>query len=190
MHSNLADHWWILVLRGLLAIVFGVLTFVSPISSLFAVVVLFGAFALVEGLFNVVGFIRAPHGRRRWGPFIFEGVVGLLAGIATLFWPGISALALVMMIAAWAVVTGVAAVVAAVRLRKEIQGEWLLAINGALSIALGVMMGLFPGPGALVLIMWVGAYALVTGVLFLVLGLRLRRRMHGPVPTLRHRPAS
>jgi uncharacterized membrane protein HdeD (DUF308 family) len=184
MHDNLADRWWILILRGVVAIAFGLLTFVAPVSSLLAVVILFGAFALVDGIFNVVGFAVAPRGERRWMSFIFGGLAGIAAGLATFFWPGLTALVLVNVIAAWALVSGVAAVVAAIRLRKQIQGEWLLGLNGLLSIALGILMFLFPGPGALALILWVGAYALVAGVLLVALGLRVRKRARGPVHTM------
>ncbi len=190
MQSNLADHWWILVMRGVLGIVFGVLTVVAPIASILAVVILFGAFALVEGLFNVVGFVRTPPGRRRWGAFIFEGIIGIAAGVVTLLWPGISALALVLVIASWAIITGVAAIVAAVRLREEIKGEWLLALNGILSVALGVLMFVNPRAGAVVLILWVGVYAFITGIMFMALGFRLRRRAHRLTPTMRPQPAS
>jgi uncharacterized membrane protein HdeD (DUF308 family) len=187
MLTFLAHHWRILVLRGVLAIAFGVLTFVAPASSLFALVMLFGAYATVDGIFNVVGFFRAPSGQRRWVPFIFEGLAGIGAGVVTFLWPSITALVLVAVIAVWAIITGVAAVVAAVRLRQQIEGEWLLGLNGVLSIGLGILMLLFPGPGALALILWVGAYALLSGVLYLVLGLRLRSRARGadqPIPPL------
>jgi uncharacterized membrane protein HdeD (DUF308 family) len=176
MHDSLVRRWWILVLRGVAAIAFGVLTFVAPRSSVVALVILFGAYALVDGIFNLAGFIRAPRGRRRWGPFIFEGVAGVLAGLLTFLWPQITALVLISVIAAWAIIMGVTALVAAVRLRKQIEGEWLLAVNGVLSLAFGVLLLLFPGPGALALILWVGAYAFLAGIIYLVLGLRLRSR--------------
>jgi uncharacterized membrane protein HdeD (DUF308 family) len=193
MHDTLVNRWRVLVLRGVIAIAFGILTFVSPGSSLFAIVILFGAYALVDGIFSVVGFFKAPHGHRRWTSFVFEGIAGIAAGLLAFFWPGMTALALVFLFAAWALLHGVAEVVAAVRLRKHMKGEWLLALSGLLSVALGVLLMLFPGPGAVVLILWVGAYAFVSGILFLVLGLRLRQRERAeePLPpSLQHpRPA-
>jgi uncharacterized membrane protein HdeD (DUF308 family) len=177
--ETLAQRWWVLALRGLFAIIFGILTFVMPGSSLIALVILFGAYALVDGAFNLVHAIRGRRTEPRWGWLVFEGLVGMAAGAVTFLWPGLTAFALVLVIGAWAIVTGVAALVAAVRLRKEIEGEWLLGGSGILSIALGVLLFLFPGSGALALVLWIGAYAVVAGILLLVLGFKLRS-LRGP----------
>jgi uncharacterized membrane protein HdeD (DUF308 family) len=173
MVTTLADRWWMLAVRGVAAIVFGILTFIAPAESLFALVLLFGAYAVVDGAFNIVaGFHR--RGEPRWGWLIFQGAVSIAAGVLTFLWPGITAFALLMLIAAWALVTGVAEIAAAIRLRKAIRGEWLLALSGILSIAFGVLMFLFPGAGALAVVLWIGAYAVVFGVLLVALAFRLR----------------
>jgi uncharacterized membrane protein HdeD (DUF308 family) len=179
----IARHWWIFLIRGIAGILFGILTLISPGSSLFALVILFGVYALVDGVFAlaITAFGPRPH---RWGALIFHGIIGIAAGIIALAWPGISALALLMVIAAWAVVTGVAAVAAAVRLRKQIQNEWLLGLTGVLSIIFGVLLFLFPGPGALAVVLWIGAWALVTGGFMLALAFRLRSWGRHPSPSV------
>ena len=170
----LARNWWAVLLRGVAGIVFGILTLLSPAVSLTALVLLFGAYAFVDGLFAIVSAIRAHSTSDRWWLLLVEGVAGVAAGVLTAIWPGITALVLLYLIAAWALVTGGLEIAAAIRLRKVITGEWLLALAGILSVALGVILVLFPAPGALALVMWIGAYALVSGVLLTVLGFRLR----------------
>ncbi len=170
----LADRWWALALRGVAAIVFGILTFVAPQASFFALVLLFGAYAIVNGAILLALALRRPSGEPRWGSLAFEGILSILAGAVTLGWPRIGALALVFIVASWAVVTGIAQIVAAVRLRKRIRGEWLLALSGALSVAFGVLLFAAPAAGAVALALWIGAYALMFGALLLALGIRLR----------------
>jgi uncharacterized membrane protein HdeD (DUF308 family) len=170
----------------LAGILFGIITFISPAISLAALVLVFGAYAFADGVLSIVSAVRR-RGEGRWWMLLLEGLVGIAAGIVTLFWPGITAIALLYVIAAWAIVTGVLELIAAVRLRKEIRGEWLLALGGIASIAFGVLVALFPGPGALALVLWIGAYALVFGVLLVVLSFKLRAR--GRRTTLHHRPA-
>jgi uncharacterized membrane protein HdeD (DUF308 family) len=172
---TLARRWWILAIRGIAAIVFGVLTFIRPGSSLVALVILFGAYALVDGAFNLGFAFRLARGVPRWGSLIVGGVASIVAGVLTFIWPAITALVLVSIIAAWAVVTGVTTIVAAVRLRKQIRGEWLMILSGILSVALGVLLFVYPGPGALALVIWIGAYAIVFGALNLFLAYRVRR---------------
>jgi uncharacterized membrane protein HdeD (DUF308 family) len=145
-----------------------------PGITLTALVLLYGAFALVDGVFAVAA---ALFGRRRgmpWWAMLVEGLFGIAIGILTFAWPGITALALLYLIAAWAVITGVFEIAAAIRLRQEIQGEWLLALSGALSVLFGVVLVLYPGAGALAVVWLIGAYAIAFGVLLLVLGFRLR----------------
>jgi uncharacterized membrane protein HdeD (DUF308 family) len=170
----LAERWWTLVLRGVAAVIFGILTFIAPGASLFALVLLFGAYAIANGVIDLVLAVRRPAGEPRWGSLVFEGIVSIVAGVLTLVWPGITALVLLFFIAAWAIATGVAQLIAAVRLRKQIRGEWLLALSGALSIAFGGLLLVFPGAGALAVVIWIGAYAIVFGALLIALGVRLR----------------
>jgi Zn-dependent protease/uncharacterized membrane protein HdeD (DUF308 family) len=169
----IARRWWIFLIRGIAGILFGLLTLISPRSSLFALVILFGAYALVDGVFTLALSAIGPR-PKPWGALIFHGIAGIAAGVVTLLWPGISAFALLMVIAAWAVVTGVAAMAAAIRLRKQLQGEWMLALTGVLAIIFGVLVFLFPAPGALAVVLWIGAWAIVTGGFMLGLAFRLR----------------
>jgi uncharacterized membrane protein HdeD (DUF308 family) len=169
----LARNWWILAVRGLAAIAFGILTVISPGSSLLALVILFGAYAIVDGAFNLVMGLSGARGRR-WTIMVVQGLLGIAAGVLTFIWPAITTLVLLSLIGVWAVVSGVLQIVAAVRLRQQIQGEWLLGLAGALSIVFGVLLLLFPAAGALTVVLWIGAWALVFGVLTLVLAFRLR----------------
>jgi uncharacterized membrane protein HdeD (DUF308 family) len=171
--DSLTRNWWAVALRGLAGIVFGIITFVSPRLSLAALVLVFGAYAFADGVLSIVSAVRR-RGADRWWLLLMQGIVGIGAGVVTLLWPGITAIALLFVIAAWALVGGALQVAAAIRLRKVISGEWLLALGGVLSITLGVLLVLFPGPGALALVIWIGAYAFVFGILLLVLGFKLR----------------
>lgn len=171
--DTLAHNWGAVLIRGILAILFGVITFVAPGMSLAVLVLLFGAYAFVDGVFAVVSAFRRRESDH-WAMTLLEGVVGIGAGLVTLFWPGLTALALLYVIAAWALVTGAFEIAAAIRLRKVLHDEWLLVLGGVASIGLGLLLFAYPGPGALALILWIGAYALVFGVLLVGLAFRLR----------------
>jgi uncharacterized membrane protein HdeD (DUF308 family) len=171
--DSLSRNWWAVSLRGLAGILFGIITFFAPGISLAALVLLFGAYALADGVLAIVSAVRR-RGADRWWLLLLEGLVGIAAGILTFLWPGLTAIALLYVIAAWALVTGAFEIAAAIRLRKAISGEWLLALSGVFSVALGVLLVLFPGPGALAVTIWIGAYAFVFGALLFALGLRLR----------------
>jgi uncharacterized membrane protein HdeD (DUF308 family) len=170
----LAENWWSLVIRGLAALILGVVAFVWPGITLAALVVLFGAYALIDGVVCFLGAWKASRSHERWGALVLEGIAGIAASIITILWPAITAFALVVVIAAWALVTGAFEIAAAVRLRKYISGEWLLALSGVASILFGFLMIGFPLAGALAIAYMVGIYALVFGVLLVALGLRLR----------------
>jgi uncharacterized membrane protein HdeD (DUF308 family) len=181
--NAIASRWWMLVVRGLAAIAFGVLAIAWPRSSLLALVLLWGAYALVDGVFSIALAARSGAAGGRWGWLFFEGLVGIGAAFVTFFWPSITGLALLMLIAAWAVITGAAEIVAAVELRHVIRGEWLLGLAGVLSIAFGVLMMLYPGAGALAVLAYIAAYAIVFGVVLVALGFRIHHwATHGEHP--------
>lgn len=165
--------WWALVLRGLAAIAFGVLAFVWPQITLTALVFLWGAYALVDGAFAIAAGIKSHGESKRWWVLLLEGILGVAAGLVAFFIPGITALVLLIVIAAWAIVTGAFEIAAAIQLRKYIKGEWLLALAGVASILFGLVLLFNPAAGALALVWLIGAYAIVFGVLMIVLGVRL-----------------
>jgi uncharacterized membrane protein HdeD (DUF308 family) len=179
MNIILAENWWTLVIRGVIGIIIGILTFFWPAITLQAIVLLFGAYALLDGVFSLVGAWHASKAHERWGVLILEGIAGIAAAALTILWPAITALALIFVIAGWSIVTGVLEIVAAIKLRRYIEGEWLLALGGIASIAFGVLVTIAPLAGALVIALWVGAYALVSGVLLISLGFRLRSWVKG-----------
>lgn len=184
--------WWSLLLRGLAGVAFGVLSFLAPGISLAALVLCFGAYAFVDGIFAIAMALRRTERGERWAALLLQGVIGILAGVATLFLPIVTALALVYLVATWAIITGVLEIVTAVRLRKAIEGEWLLGLSGLLSVVLGVSLALFPGPGALALVVWVGAYAVLSGAILIALAIRARsweRESSRPPLTPAERPA-
>jgi uncharacterized membrane protein HdeD (DUF308 family) len=168
------DRWWTFVVRGIAAILFGVLTFLWPGITLTALVLLFGAYALIDGVLSIVAAVSNERGRERWWTLVLQGVFGILAAGVTVAFPGLAALALLYLIAAWALVTGAFAVAAAIRLRKTLEREWLLALGGVLSMVFGILLMIFPGAGALALVLWIGAYMFVAGGVLVILGLKLR----------------
>jgi uncharacterized membrane protein HdeD (DUF308 family) len=173
--SALAARWWIPVIRGAAAIAFGVLAIVEPVVGLFTLVLLWGAYALVDGLFNLMLAAWAGGAGRSWGWLLFSGIVSVVAGVLTFSWPGVTALVLLTVIGVWAVLTGIAEIATAVRIRRQVQGEWLLATGGVLSVLFGVFLVLLPRFGALVLVWMIGGYAVVLGALLVGLGVRLHR---------------
>jgi uncharacterized membrane protein HdeD (DUF308 family) len=174
----LAGNWWALALRGLFGVLFGVAAFAWPGITLGALVLLYGAYAFADGVFALASALAGRTERLPWWALLLEGLVGIGVGVVTVFWPGITALALLYLIAAWAVVTGVFEIAAAIRLRREIRGEWLLALGGTLSVLFGLALVINPGAGALAMVWLIGAYALAFGVLLIALAFRLRRLVH------------
>jgi uncharacterized membrane protein HdeD (DUF308 family) len=174
MRLALATNWGALVIRGLAGIILGILALTWPGITLAALVFLFAAYALVDGVASLIGAVRAMERHERWGVLVLEGIVGIAAAVVTVAWPGITALALVYVIAAWAIITGVLEIAAAIRLRHYISHEWLLVLGGIASLVFGFLLMMAPLAGALVLAIWVGVYCLVFGVMLVALGLRLR----------------
>jgi uncharacterized membrane protein HdeD (DUF308 family) len=180
MTIAIINNWWSPVIRGLIAILLGIITLAWPGITLSALVLLFGAYALIDGIVCIVGAWRAARAHERWGVLVLEGIAGIIAAVVTVAWPGITALALVFIVAAWAIVTGIFEIAAAVRLRRYIKGEWLLVLGGIASVVFGVLLAVSPLVGALVLAIWLGVYALIFGAMLVGLGLRLRTWSQGP----------
>lgn len=181
--SDLARHWWAVVLRGVAAVVFGILAFIWPGLTLAVLVLLWGAYALIDGILDLIYAFRMG-GSQRWAPLL-EGIAGILAGVLTFVWPGITALVLLYFIAAWAIITGLFEIVQAIRLRQEIHGEWLLVLGGIASVVLGIILLVAPGAGAVALIWAIGGYAIIFGLLLIALGFRLRgfhQQRRAPLP--------
>ena len=176
MLTQLTRNWWAVALRGVVAIFYGVIALVWPGLTLEILVLLFGAYALVDGVFAIIASFTHRTGHDRWWVLFLEGLVGIAAGIITVLRPGLATLVLLFVISFWAIVTGVLEIVAAIRLRKEIQGEWMLALGGIASLVFGVLLLLFPAAGALTVAWLIGAYAIIFGAMLLGLGLRLRKR--------------
>lgn len=180
--NPIAGSWWSLLVRGLIAIALGVAAFLLPAITLGALILVFGAYAVVEGVINIAGAWRRGHHHERWGALLFEGVVSVLAGVVAFLMPGITAFALVMLVAGWAIVTGIFELVAAVRLRKHIRGEWLLALCGVISILFGAYVFAFPIAGVLAITLWFGMYEILFGILLTTLGFKLRRLHRSALP--------
>ncbi len=170
----LFEKWWVLLLRGLVSIAFAVLIWMQPAITLKAMIILFGAFALVDGVLGVWSAFSSRKDRNNWWVLMLWGLVGIGIGIITFVAPAVTALALLFYIAIWAIVTGVLEIIAAVKLRKEIQGEWLLGLAGLLSLVFGILLIMHPGAGVLAVLWLIAAYALILGVLMVILAFKVR----------------
>jgi uncharacterized membrane protein HdeD (DUF308 family) len=169
MIGTLAQHWWVVLLRGLAAIAFGLVAYTRPGVTIAVLVLLWGAYALVDGIFEVIAGVRA-----KWGSLIFLGALGIAAGLVTFFWPGVTAVVLLYIIAFWAIVAGAMQIAAAVRLRKEVQGEWLWILSGVCTVVLGCLLIANPGVGALSVMWLIGSFAIAWGILLVILAFRLK----------------
>ena len=175
MLHALAKCWWVLLLRGIAAIAFGVLAFIWPGLTLVTLVLLYGAFALVDGVLSLVAaFSGGAKPVPTWW-LVVVGLIGIAAGVVTFLWPGITAILLVLFIGAWALVHGIFEIIGAIQLRKEIDNEWMLILGGLLSVLFGAVVLIAPGAGALGLVWVIAAYSIVFGILFVSLSLRLRK---------------
>jgi len=181
----MSGRWWAVVLRGVLAILFGVLALALPGITVAALVITYAAYALVDGVFSLVALARGHRGLRPWWSLLLEGLLGIGAAVTTFFWPGLTLLVLVSIVAAWALVRGIFLIAAAIRLRQEIRGEWLLALAGVLSVALGVLIFMMPVAGAVAIALTLGVYAIAFGLVLVGLGVRMKRWSDRIMPTRR-----
>jgi uncharacterized membrane protein HdeD (DUF308 family) len=173
MLTNLANNWWTFVLRGIFALIFGVVAFVYPGPTILALTYVFGFYAILDGIFALVA-AWSNRSSDRWWVLFLEGLLGLAAGVIAFVSPEITALALLGVIAAWAILTGILEIVAAIQLRREIENEVWLGLSGLASIIFGVLLVIWPGSG-LVTISWIiSFYAIVFGISMLIFGFRLQ----------------
>lgn len=175
MTKVLARNWALVALRGVVAVLFGLFAIARPGITLTALVILFGAFALVDGMVAVWSALFHRRGEPRWLALLIAGIAGIGIGIVTFIMPGITALFLLYLIAAWAIIRGVVEIEMAVQLRKVLTGEWLLGLAGALSVIFGLFLMFFPGVGALAVTLWIGVWAIVLGFVVIALAFRLRK---------------
>src|SRR5215472_10428431 len=178
--QTLKRHWWVPVLRGVAAIIFGVIAFTHPVMAAATLVLFFGAWVLIDGIFRIVGAIGHRSSDPDWGWQLFIGILGIIIGLLTFHAPGVTALALVIYIAAWALMIGVTEIALAIKMRREITGEWIVIFMGLASIVFAVLLLWNPVAGAAALIWIIAWYAVIVGVLAIIFGFRLRS-----LPTLR-----
>ena len=172
--SILSRRWWLLLLRGLIAIAFGVVSWVQPGISLASLVLLFGAYCLADGVLNAWTALEGRREHEHWWVLFLEGLLGIGVGVLTFLAPALTALALLFYIAIWAIATGVLEIVAAIRLRKEIENEWMLIVAGLASVVFGVLLMAQPAAGALALLWLIASYAIFFGVLLVILAFKVR----------------
>jgi uncharacterized membrane protein HdeD (DUF308 family) len=189
MKSILAQYWWLIALRGVLGIIFGLIAFIMPVATILALVLLFSAYMLVDGLFSIIAAIRAARRRQRWGLLTVQAIASIATGVIAFILPGITVLAFVLLVAAWAIVSGSVMLGAAFRTGID-HGRWWLALAGIAGLLYGALMILAPLAGAIVLTWWLGAFALVLGVTLLVLAFRLHSRRQDRPTVAEARPAT
>jgi uncharacterized membrane protein HdeD (DUF308 family) len=182
MCALLAQNWWAVALRGVFAILFGLVALFLTGPTILSLVLFFSAYMLVDGVFGIIAAVRAARQGERWGLLILEGILNIAVGVIALLMPGLTVIAFVLLLAAWSLVSGGLMVGAAFRLSTD-YGRWWLAIAGVVSIVFGVLLAIAPVIGAVVLTWWLGAYALAFGVALLVLAFRLRARKDGSART-------
>jgi uncharacterized membrane protein HdeD (DUF308 family) len=175
--ETLVKNWWLFTLRGILGIIFGFLALIFPGPTMLSLVLLFSAYMLVDGVAAIISAVRAIRRKEdRWGILIFEGLLNIATGIAAFLWPGLTVIAFVWLIAAWAIVTGALMTAAGSRLNID-HGRWWLVLGGLLSLAYGVLLIIAPLIGAVVLTWWIGVYALVFGIALVMFSFKLRSRL-------------
>ena len=172
--ETLKRHWWVPVIRGIAAIIFGIIAFTHPVMAAATLVLFFGAWILIDGIFRLVGAIGHRASDKDWGSDLIIGILGIIVGLLTFHAPGITALALVIYIAAWALMTGATEIALAIKMRREIKGEWFLILMGLASIIFAAFLLWNPLAGAAALIWIIAWYAVILGVLAIFFGFRLR----------------
>jgi uncharacterized membrane protein HdeD (DUF308 family) len=177
--SNPVGSWWALALRGLVAVLFGLAALFWPGLILAVLVALFGAYALVDGVLAVIAAFRSSGRGMRRPLLLIEGTIGILLGIVALLFPGLTALVLLYIIAFWAILSGVARIVMAIMLRREIENEWSIALSGVLSVTLGIVLMLLPGAGLLAYTWLIGLLALAIGIALILYAFRVRGQRIG-----------
>jgi uncharacterized membrane protein HdeD (DUF308 family) len=178
-----------LVVRGVLAVIFGVLIIASPGMALQALILVLGIYFIVDGIFAIAGAIAHRAQYQHWWLTLIEGIIGIIAGIIAIVYPGLTAFTLLYVLAIWAILTGIFEIIAAARLRQAVQGEWLLVLAGVLSVVFGVLIILFPGTGILAILGILAGYAIIFGILLIVLGFRMRSMTTGVTGTHAPTPA-
>jgi uncharacterized membrane protein HdeD (DUF308 family) len=179
---TLVQNWWLFTLRGILGIIFGCIALIFPGPTMLSLVIVFSAYMLVDGVAAIISAVRAIRKKDRWGLLLFEGLLNIAVGIVAFLWPGITVIAFVLLVAAWAIVSGALMAAAGFRLNVP-HGRWWLVLGGLLSLAYGALLVATPLIGAVVLTWWMGAYALAFGIALVVFSLKLRSRLQGVTPT-------
>lgn len=175
--QRLPQYWWAFALRGLVAILFGLTAFIVPGITLAILLGLFAAYMTIDGIVAIIAAVRAIREHSSFWPLLLEGIADLAAAVIALIWPGLTLLALLYLSGAWAIVSGIFLIVGAVRMHDHVQGRWLLVLSGIFSVIWGVLLFIWPIAGLLVLTWWIGAYAIVFGVMLMAMGFRLRRML-------------
>ena len=170
----LARNWWVLLLRGIIAILFGVTAYAWPGMTLATLVMFFAAFVLVDGVFDVFAAFSGRKENENWWVLLLEGLLGIAFGVITWTRPGVTVVVLLLFIAFWALATGILRIIMAIRLRKEIEGEWWLILSGLASVLFGVIVMARPGAGALAMLWVIAAWAIITGIFLVILSFQAR----------------
>ena len=175
MLQMFTNRWWVFLLRGLAAIIFGVLVLIWPRITLLTLITLFGVFVLLDGIFSLAAGIVSIGRNKRWWAMLFSGLLGVAIGVLTFLWPDITGVVLLYFIAAWAVVIGIMDIVIALQLRREIEGEWMMILDGVFSLLIGILFFVFPQTSALALVTLIALFVIAVGIILIVLALRLRK---------------
>jgi uncharacterized membrane protein HdeD (DUF308 family) len=185
MTEVLAKNWWMFLIRGVAAILFGIAVFIFPGAALAALVALIAAYFIIDGVFTIIHALQ-NRSQPRWWITLLEGFISVIAGIAAFLYPGITSLILLYIVAFWALLTGLMEIIFAIQMRKQIENEWWMILSGILSIIFGALLIIFPGTGILSILWLVGAYAIVFGVFMVIFAFRIKGMRPGtgePVPS-------